>query len=177
MNVQDKYKNLSIDQIKNSILSNTNPFSVLSCFVSMDINIGALLRTAHFFGCKRYYYLSNRKKWNRKTSVGTYKYTEVIHLKDPKDALTIPDKLIGIECNKNLTTQTIYNYSFQKNSCFVFGSESDGIPEEILEYCYEFLTIPNFGATRSLNVSVSAGIVMSEFVKGMKNELYKRNTR
>lgn len=45
-------------------------------------------------------------------------------------------------------------------SVFVFGNEVKGVSTEALELCDHAVEIPQFGTKHSLNISVSAGIVM-----------------
>lgn len=51
----------------------------------------------------------------------------------------------------------------------VFGNEVEGVGENVLEHCDCFIEIPQFGMKHSLNVSVAAGIVLWELVRGRKN--------
>ena len=56
--------------------------------------------------------------------------------------------------------------SFKKNDVLVFGSESSGLPIELLEQNWQrALTIPMFGPIRSLNLATSVGIVAYEAVR------------
>jgi 23S rRNA (guanosine2251-2'-O)-methyltransferase len=48
----------------------------------------------------------------------------------------------------------------------VFGNEVDGVNEEVLALCDGSVEIPQFGMKHSLNVSVAAGIVLWELVRG-----------
>ncbi len=48
----------------------------------------------------------------------------------------------------------------------VLGSEGDGVSKEILKLCDERIKIPMSGTTESLNVSVSAGIILYEISRG-----------
>ncbi|QRR01920.1 RNA methyltransferase [Dyadobacter sandarakinus] len=48
---------------------------------------------------------------------------------------------------------------------FVFGNEVEGVADEIMELAEGSVEIPQFGTKHSFNVSVSAGIVLWEFVK------------
>jgi tRNA (cytidine/uridine-2'-O-)-methyltransferase len=58
--------------------------------------------------------------------------------------------------------QTVYSrFEYQKDDYLVFGRESDGLPQEILE-SFTSVKIPMPGAGRSLNVAVSAGIIAFE---------------
>ncbi|MCW5907722.1 MAG: 23S rRNA (guanosine(2251)-2'-O)-methyltransferase RlmB [Chitinophagales bacterium] len=47
----------------------------------------------------------------------------------------------------------------------VMGSEGDGVSKELLRQCDEKIRIPMAGFTESLNVSVSAGVVLYEAMK------------
>jgi RNA methyltransferase, TrmH family len=50
---------------------------------------------------------------------------------------------------------------FEPKMAICFGGEAEGISREILDICYDTVSIPMKGATESLNVAVAAGIVMA----------------
>jgi 23S rRNA (guanosine2251-2'-O)-methyltransferase len=51
----------------------------------------------------------------------------------------------------------------------VFGAEGEGITPIIKKFCDGLIAIPMVGKTESLNVSVSAGIVLYEALQQRKN--------
>ncbi len=51
-----------------------------------------------------------------------------------------------------------------KKYAFIFGNEVEGVSEELINLCDVCLEIPQFGTKHSLNVSISAGIVLWSFV-------------
>lgn len=55
-------------------------------------------------------------------------------------------------------------------SAYIFGNEVDGVDDEVLPYCDNAIEIPQEGTKHSLNVSVSAGIVMYHLF----NSLWKK---
>lgn len=57
-----------------------------------------------------------------------------------------------------------------ERSAYIFGNEVDGVDEEVLPYCDSAIEIPQEGTKHSLNVSVSAGIVMYHLF----NSLWKK---
>jgi tRNA (cytidine/uridine-2'-O-)-methyltransferase len=67
------------------------------------------------------------------------------------------------------TTKAKKNYTdvkFRDGDFLVFGSESRGLPDELLEEHREHaVTIPMFGPIRSLNLATSVGIVAYEAVR------------
>ena len=63
-------------------------------------------------------------------------------------------------------TQTYTEADYSGPIAIVMGSEDVGISPEILELCDEHVSIPINGNISSLNVSVAAGILIYEAVKG-----------
>jgi 23S rRNA (guanosine2251-2'-O)-methyltransferase len=47
----------------------------------------------------------------------------------------------------------------------VMGDEGDGVSEKVLKLCDETVSIPISGSVDSLNVSVSAGVILYEVVR------------
>lgn len=47
----------------------------------------------------------------------------------------------------------------------VFGNEVKGVHQEVIDLCDDCLEIPQFGTKHSMNVSVTAGIVIWEFAR------------
>jgi len=63
-------------------------------------------------------------------------------------------------------TRSYWEAPYQTNSCLVFGSETDGMPERILEKHPErCFTIPMSGPVRSLNLATAVGIVLYEAIR------------
>lgn len=64
------------------------------------------------------------------------------------------------------TTRSFYDVELQPGDHVVFGRESKGLPDEIIEADPEScLCLPMRASERSLNVSVTAGIVIYEAVR------------
>jgi tRNA G18 (ribose-2'-O)-methylase SpoU len=47
----------------------------------------------------------------------------------------------------------------------VFGNEVKGVHQEVVDLCDGCIEIPQFGTKHSMNVSVTAGIVIWEFAR------------
>lgn len=70
--------------------------------------------------------------------------------------------LFTLEADKG---KTLYEAKLPVKSAFILGNEDDGISFDYAEYPeIECLSIPHFGATESLNVSIAASIVMYEYI-------------
>ena len=64
-----------------------------------------------------------------------------------------------------------HKFKFKKNDMLLFGKESAGVPEEIHKILKNKIKIPMNKKTRSLNVAMSAAIVVSEALR--QNNLLK----
>ena len=62
------------------------------------------------------------------------------------------------------------DYNPEEKSAYIFGNEVDGVDDAVLKYCDNAIEIPQEGTKHSLNVSVSAGIVMYNLF----NSLWKK---
>ena len=54
------------------------------------------------------------------------------------------------------------DFKFKEDDCILVGRESAGVPEKVFNAVDEVITIPMSKNSRSLNVAVSAGIVLAE---------------
>lgn len=69
------------------------------------------------------------------------------------------------------TNQFIYKVDYKLPTAIILGSEEDGISEEYLKLCNFKTKIPLAGSIDSLNVSVSAGVILYEAIR-QRNELF-----
>ena len=67
-----------------------------------------------------------------------------------------------------LQTSSILPSSLSSGYAVIFGNEVKGVKQNIVDMSDGYLEIPQFGTKHSLNVSVTAGIVVWEFAKLLK---------
>ena len=81
------------------------------------------------------------------------------------------DDFFKIKKNKRIilmTTKakkTYTNFKFKRNDTILFGKESAGVPEKVHKILKYKLTIPMIKKKRSLNLSTSVAITISEFIR------------
>ncbi|WP_304680250.1 TrmH family RNA methyltransferase, partial [Neisseria blantyrii] len=56
----------------------------------------------------------------------------------------------------------LYHCNLPDSAAWVMGNEGDGMRRLTREHCDMLVSIPMFGTVESMNVSVSAGMVLSE---------------
>jgi tRNA(Leu) C34 or U34 (ribose-2'-O)-methylase TrmL len=146
-----------------------------------------MIRSACLFGAEKFYTFG-RKKYDKRSTVGAEKYIDIVQYTydDPMTAdESILQDICEIQKNNNyeivLCEQggmilgseeyDMVSSSFS-NPLFLFGSESFGIPENILnnESFYK-ISIPQKGVLRSFNVSAAMNIIAWDYIKNMdKND-------
>lgn len=64
-----------------------------------------------------------------------------------------------------LEGENIYHKKMQPEGLLLLGNEGNGIAEKNIPLISDPITIPRFGKAESLNVSIAAGILLSEFFR------------
>jgi tRNA G18 (ribose-2'-O)-methylase SpoU len=89
---------------------------------------------------------------------------EFKRVEDPEEFLTaLASRKVATVPDQRATP--LPGFTFRPDDTIVFGSEGRGIRPEVLALCGERVTIPQRGATHSLNLAVSVGIVLFEFFR------------
>jgi 23S rRNA (guanosine2251-2'-O)-methyltransferase len=144
--------------------------------LDFEHNLGAIIRTAAASGVDAVVIPKGRKgaitETVERVSTGGVNQVKIVEesfysaLKNFKQA---GFNLIGLEVSGS-------NYYFDENltglTAFIFGSESETLGEEVTEKLDKVVKIPMLSDLSSLNVSVSAGIVLYERVR----QIYEKNS-
>ena len=131
-------------------------------------NFGAITRTAECAGVNAILIPEqNSAAINAdamKTSAGAMHKSTICRTWNLKLALQFM-KESGIQiiaCTEKSETN-MYQANYTSPTAIIIGSEEDGVSAEFLKICNSSTKIPMFGEISSLNVSVAAGIFLSEF--------------
>lgn len=57
-------------------------------------------------------------------------------------------------------------FAFERPTVLVLGNEREGVDERVRQKCDALVAIPGSGAVESLNVAVAAGVLVAELVRG-----------
>lgn len=165
-NVIDRFKNLSDDEIKNELAATAHPFAVCFENVINDFNMGTGIRNANAFNAKEVFYLGDRK-WDRRSAVGVYNYTDVQWLPTIEDFMKLQEKYVIVGIDNVPGSVTLSTYRWPKNTLMVFGEEGVGLTPAMQSFCRDIVEIPMYGSVRSLNCGVASGIMMYDYVNKM----------
>ena len=167
-NLIDELKGMENEQIFYTLDQARSPLEIAIENVEHDFNIGSIIRTANSFNVAKVHIIG-KKKYNRRGAMCTDKYLKIIHHPTLEDFLkTQKDReLVAIENNLD-SSQPLHEKTFKENTTLIFGSEGEGISEELLESANDIRYIESFGSTRSVNVGAAAAIAMYEWTRQIK---------
>ena len=150
----------------------TKHFTVATEDVYQLHNTSAVIRSCDVFGIQEVTIIEERnsKRIDREIAMGAQKWVDLNRYHSVKDA--IQDlKAKGYQIvattpheNDNL----LEDFDVTKKSCFFFGREMSGLSQEVLDEADCFLKIPMVGFTESLNISVSAAIILQDVTTRLK---------
>lgn len=172
------FRKLNIDELQTLtpqefIHTNKLPVTVVLDNVRSFHNVGAVFRIADAFRLEALYLCGITgvppSSEIHKTALGaedtvTWKYFNdtvqaIKELQDKHYIVAAVEQATGSVSLENITVENDIHYAV------VFGHEVKGISQELLNICNVCIQIPQFGTKHSLNVSVTAGIVLWEFTK------------
>ena len=139
-------------------------------------NIGSVFRTSDAFLIEKIYLCgitaTPPNKEIHKTALGA---TETVAWEHQKDVLSVIEKLknesvevFAIEQVENAIFLQNFEIDKNKKYALVFGNEVYGVNQKAIEICNGTIEIPQLGTKHSLNISVSAGIVVWDLFQKMK---------
>jgi TrmH family RNA methyltransferase len=141
-------------------------------FVQDPGNLGTIIRAAAWFGIRNIVCSTDCVDlYNPKviqSSMGAFLHVNVFYY-DLRKLLTAACENKIPVFGTLLEGQSIYNHKLDNKGIILLGNESKGISEELVPYVTEKIKIPGFSKTKpgidSLNVSMAASIVFSEFLR------------
>ena len=164
----DELERLTIEDYKKA--KKTGLIIVLDNIRSLN-NIGAVFRTADAFLVEKIYLcgITARPphKDIHKTALGAtesvaWEYRErTIELVEELHANDV--KVISIEQAENATMLNDFSIAKEQTYAVIFGNEVKGVSQEVVSKSDVVIEIPQFGTKHSLNISVSAGVVVWDF--------------
>lgn len=131
-------------------------------------NIGSVFRTADAFLIEKIYLCGITavppNKEIHKTALGA---TETVTWEYAKDVLDVIQKLkeenikiFSVEQTENSIMLNDFQVSTNAKYALIFGNEVKGVQQEAINLSDGVIEIPQLGSKHSLNISVSAGIVI-----------------
>lgn len=157
----------------NEVLSQrTKYFTVATEDVYQLHNTSAVIRSCDVFGIQEINIVEERntKRIDREIAMGAQKWVDLNRYNSVKGCIQdLKQKGYQIVATTPHTNDCdLQDFDVTKKTCFFFGRETEGLSEEVINQADSFLKIPMVGFTESLNISVSAAIILQHVTTKLK---------
>lgn len=157
------------------------PIVVILDDVRSLYNVGSVFRTSDAFRIEKIILCGITATPDKclteihKTALGAEESVEWVYERDCVKAVQMliekGYKTVAIEQVQNSIKLDSFKADLSEKYALVLGNEVKGINQKVVDICDISIEIPQYGTKHSLNVSVSAGIVLWEFAKQMESIL------
>jgi len=160
----------SVEEILSSLSTIKNPVALLLDSIQDPHNLGAILRTADAAGVNAVittmHHSASFTDVVEKTSAGAVNHLKICRVNKLSTFIDILKKegfwIVGASLKGDRNYSEV-NYNMPV--AVILGNEGKGIRPSIENKCDFLVTIPMKGKVQSLNVSVSAGVMLYEILK------------
>lgn len=165
-----KMQRLSIEQL----MANSPEGLVALDNINDPGNLGTIIRSASWFGASGVLLSQNSVEFTNpkvaRASMGSLFHLPIVHLLNLYKELCKLNELGYALFVADTSGDIEYTTAdFSNKWVLIFGNEISGVNEEIKEIASGVLNIPRKGKGESLNVAVSAGILLAETLRKNKN--------
>jgi tRNA (guanosine-2'-O-)-methyltransferase len=160
------------EKFKRVLAQRTMHFTVATEDVYQLHNTSAVIRSCDVFGIQEVSIVEeqNTKRIDREIAMGAQKWVDLNRYNSVKSCIT-DLKAKGyqiVATTPHANDCDLEDFDVSKKSCFFFGRETEGLSQEVLNAADVFLKIPMVGFTESLNISVSAAIILQHVTSKLK---------
>ncbi|WP_396190915.1 TrmH family RNA methyltransferase [Flavobacterium sp.] len=155
----------------------TNHFTIAMEDVFQLHNTSAVMRSCEVFGIQQLNVIEERytKSIDKEIAMGAQKWVDVNRFDSISGCISSMKskgyQIIATTPHEN--DCDLDDFDISKPSALFFGTERDGLSEEVLQNADGFLKIPMAGFTESLNISVSAAII----IQNLMSRLHKSDIK
>lgn len=150
----------------------TNHFAVGLENIFQPHNANAVIRSCDCFGVQDCHVIESINKFSASKGVskGAIKWVDVYKYNNTLETLSALKsrgyQIVATTPHKN--DCSLEEFDFTKRSVFFFGAEKKGLSDEVMQNADVFLKIPMVGHTESLNISVSAAIILQHVTEKLR---------
>ncbi len=142
-------------------------------------NASAVIRSCDCFGVQYVHFIENRNsmKVNEEIALGAGSWVSIKrHRGTENNTLSCIRSLKEqgfriVATTPHTNDVTIDQLPVDKKLALVFGTEKEGITDQVRDLADEFVKIPMYGFTESFNISVSAALCMYELTTRIRQEV------
>ena len=135
-------------------------------------NTSAVMRSCEVFGIQELNVIEQKfgKRIDTEIAMGAQKWVDVNRFNTVQSCID-EMKAKGyqiIATTPHNNSCMLHEFDISKPSALFFGTERNGLSEEVIQQADGFLKIPMVGYTESLNISVSAAIIIQDITNRLR---------
>lgn len=161
-----------IDLFKKVLSQRTRHFTVVTEDVYQLHNSSAVMRTCDVFGIQDLHVVEEKvsKRIDKEIAMGAQKWVDLKRYNSITDCMQSlrEDGYQIIATTPHNDSTLLHDFDVTKKSAFFFGTENEGLSDTVMNAADGYLKIPMYGFTESLNISVSAAIILQSVVTALK---------
>ncbi|MDC6365021.1 MULTISPECIES: TrmH family RNA methyltransferase [Flavobacteriaceae] len=135
-------------------------------------NTSAILRSCDAFGVQELHVVEDRfgQRLDKNIAMGAEQWVDVYRYGTTSECITaLKDAGYAIiATTPHDDSQLLSDFYPETKTAIFFGTEKEGLSEEVMQKADGFLKIPMVGFSESLNVSVSAAIIIQELAQKIR---------
>jgi tRNA G18 (ribose-2'-O)-methylase SpoU len=157
---------LPLAEIRASLERIRRPLRVAVMRAHNAFNVGAIIRTAHSFLVREIVLVGDEPYYER-AAMGMQRYENLVCLPDEGAFLAWAraQRLALVVFEREPARVDLWRAELPEECVMVFGSETAGVPPEIVAAADQVVAIPMFGINNSYPMTVAAGIAMAEWTR------------
>jgi len=150
----------------------TNHFTIAVEDIFQFHNTSAVMRSCEVFGIQEINIVEQRfgKNIDKEIAMGAQKWVDINRFSTISNCIqTLKSKGYQIiATTPHNDSCMLHEFDITKKSALFFGTEKEGLSEEVMQQADGFLKIPMVGFTESLNISVSAAIIIQDITTRLR---------
>ncbi|TDQ29467.1 TrmH family RNA methyltransferase [Zeaxanthinibacter enoshimensis] len=136
-------------------------------------NASAVIRSCEAFGVQQAHLIEGKfgDKLDRKIARGAQKWVDVYRHEDSTSCMQHlrSSGYRIVATSPHATSSSLADFQLDRPTAFFFGTEKEGLSQEVMQNADAYLAIPMAGFTESLNISVSAAIILHELTNRLRS--------
>ncbi len=161
------------ERFKEILKKRTNYITVAIEDVFQMHNTSAVIRSCEVFGIQDAHVIEGRfgKRLDKNIAMGAEQWVDVHRYENAKNCIDVlrAKGYAIIATTPHNDSCLLKDFEITQKTAFFFGTEKEGLSEEVLAAADGFLKIPMMGFTESLNISVSAAIILQDLSVKLRN--------
>ncbi|MEH6406299.1 MAG: RNA methyltransferase [Leeuwenhoekiella sp.] len=151
----------------------THHFTIVNEDVRHLHNTSAVIRSCDAFGIQDVHVIEEKigRRIDKEIAMGAQKWTTVHRYNNVHDTISeLRTKGYRIVATTpHHEAHTLKDFDISKPAALFFGREAEGLSDTVIDAADDYIYIPTSGFTHSLNISVSAAIIIQNLMQRLED--------